>query len=202
MDSLKQELGDTITPVCLDLANWRETSDKLKSFCDDVDFLINNAAFCVINTIDNQQEEDLNRILDVNVKAPINLIRLVSAGMKRRKFGSIVNVSSVAGIAALDLHCAYGSSKAALDMVTKVAAKELGPFNIRVNSVNPTVVWTQMGALGWNEPKKKETMIAKIPMGRFVEVSEVIEPILFLLSSRSSMINGIMMPIDGGFVAC
>lgn len=203
LDSLKDELKEyEVTTVQVNLANWDETCQKLGKICEDVDFLVNNAGYAqgLVPIID-QTEEELDHTLAVNLKAPINLIRLVGPGMKERRFGSIVNISSVAGIAALDGHLAYASSKAALDMVTKISAKELGPFNVRVNSINPTVVWTDMGRLGWSEPAKKEAMISKIPLGRFVGVDEVVGPIIFLLSDQSAMINGVMLPIDGGFVA-
>lgn len=146
-------------------------------------------------------EADIDNILNVNLKAPINLMRLVSPGMKERKFGAIVNVSSVASLAALKGHIVYSASKGGLDMVTKVGAYELGPHNVRVNSVNPTVVLTPMSDEYWSEPTKKAEMTSKIPMGRFVEIDEVVNPIVFLLSDSASMMNGTILPIDGGFIA-
>lgn len=201
LDSLREELGDHVETVCVDLGNWEATEAKLASACKHVDYLVNNAGYAYCCPLDQVPRNEVDKTFDINLKAPINLIRLVAAGMKERRSGSIVNVSSVAGLLALDEHIIYGASKAALDMVTKVSAKELGPFNVRVNSVNPTVVWTDMGRLYWSEPSKKATATANIPMGRLVEVHEVINPILFLLGDGSSMINGTMMPIDGGFVA-
>lgn len=201
--SLAEELGEpkNLRIVVVDLSDWLETNEKLTPLCDQVDFLVNNAGYAHNARVYDQPEDELDKILAINLKAPINLIRLVSPGMIGRKFGSIVNVSSVAAIAALDKHLAYASSKAAIDMVTKVSALELGPHNVRVNSVNPTVVWTEMAKSHWDKPELKLAMLNRIPMGRFVEINEVIEPILFLLSSKASMINGITMAIDGGFVA-
>lgn len=87
-------------------------------------------------------------------------------------------------------------------MITQVMALELGPHGIRVNCVNPTVVLTDMGRLGWSEPQKAKSMLDKIPMGRFAEVGEIVDAVLFLLSDRASMINGVYLPVDGGFLAC
>merc|ERR1719230_1512447 len=118
--------------------------------------------------------------------------------------GAIVNVSSQASMAALTDHTAYCTSKGALDHLTRMMALELGPKGIRVNNVNPTVVLTDLGRSAWTGPENQEKadgMLSKIPMDRFAEVPEVVHPILFLLSNRSSMINGAMLPIDGGFVA-
>lgn len=201
LESLKEELCGNLRIVAVNLGNWKETEEKLAVICGEVDYLVNNAGFAQDQSVDEVSLNNLDKTLDINLKSPINLIRLVSKGMKERRFGVIVNVSSVASIAALDDHTTYASSKAALDMVTKISAKELGKYNVRVNSVNPTVVWTQMGRKGWSDPDKKAAMIAKIPLGRFAEVQEVVGPIVFLLSSKASMISGAMLPIDGGFVA-
>ena len=75
-------------------------------------------------------------------------------------------------------------------------------FQIRVNAVNPTVVLTAMGKVGWSKPERRDPMIAKIPLGRFCEVDDVVGPILYYLSPLSNMVNGTMHPIDGGFLAC
>lgn len=203
LTSLSEDLGspENLITVVVDLSQWDQITSKLGELSKQVDYLINNAGYSHNNRVHQQEEHELDMIFAVNLKAPINLIKLVSPGMMERRTGSIVNVSSVASLAALDEHLAYASSKAALDMVTKISAKELGPHNVRVNSVNPTVVWTQMARSHWDEPEKKASMMSRIPMGRFVEIAEVIDPIIFLLSSKSSMVNGITLPIDGGFVA-
>ncbi|CAG5089111.1 Similar to DCXR: L-xylulose reductase (Bos taurus) [Cotesia congregata] len=93
------------------------------------------------------------------------------------------------------------SQVVAEDLIKRKASGKLGPHNIRVNAVNPTVVLTAMGKLGWGDPEKARSMTEKIPLGRFAEVDEVIDPIVYLLSDRSSMINGVALPIDGGFLA-
>lgn len=99
-------------------------------------------------------------------------------------------------------HTVYCASKGAVDAFTRAAALELGPYNIRVNCVNPTVILTDMGKLGWSDPKVAEPMIQKIPLRRFGEVREVVDAVLYLLSDRSSMVTGTCLPVDGGFLAC
>lgn len=203
LDSLKEELKNKtkLTTVCVDLGNWKETDKKLSEICKNVDFLVNNAGYGHNCPLDEMPEDELDKVMNINLKAPINLMRMVAPGMKARRFGSIVNVASTAGIAAIKEHMSYAASKAGLDMVTKIGAVELSPFNIRVNSINPTVVWTPLSAKYWSIDNRAEVMKSKIPMNRLVELREVVEPILFLLSESSSMISGIKMPIDGGFVA-
>jgi len=105
-------------------------------------------------------------------------------------------------MAALKDHTLYCGTKAALDMISRVMALELGKHKIRVNCVNPTVVMTEMGKLGWSDPFKADPMLAKIPMGRFAEVEDVVNSVMFLLSDKSAMINGAALPVDGGFLGC
>lgn len=99
---------------------------------------------------------------------------------------------------ALTDHTLYCASKAALDAVTRNLALELGPKKIRVNSVNPTVVLTEMGRLGWSDEARAAPMLARIPMRRFAEVQEVVDAVLYLCSDRASMIHGVCLPVDGG----
>lgn len=101
------------------------------------------------------------------MKTTINLTQFVSTGLKlRKKGGSIVNISSQAASAGLENHAVYCATKGAIDAFTRAAALELGPYNIRVNCVNPTVIMTDMGRLGWSDPAKADPMIAKIPLRR------------------------------------
>ncbi|RWS01900.1 L-xylulose reductase-like protein [Leptotrombidium deliense] len=123
--------------------------------------------------------------------------------ISRKKFGcSIVNVSSQASMAALKDHLIYGATKAAVDQLTRTMALELGEHQIRVNAVNPTVVWTDMAKVGWSDPVKAKNMTDRIPLHRFAEVEDVVHAIIFLLSDKADMITGTCLPIDGGFTAC
>jgi NAD(P)-dependent dehydrogenase (short-subunit alcohol dehydrogenase family) len=101
----------------------------------------------------------------------------------------------------LDDHLSYSASKAALDAVTRALCVELGPFGIRVNSVNPTVTLTPMAVMAWSDPVKREPALKAIPLQRFAEAAEVAAPILFLLSDAASMISGVCLAIDGGYMA-
>ena len=96
---------------------------------------------------------------------------------------------------------AYDVSKAALDMVTKQYAVELGPHQIRVNSVNPTVLLTDMGREHWRDPARADRLKSLTPMGRFCEVHECVGPIMYLLSDLSTMVNGAAHPIEGGLLS-
>ncbi|GLV32942.1 uncharacterized protein CBL_08996 [Carabus blaptoides fortunei] len=200
LDSLQDEVPG-IETICVDIQNWNETRNSLKTL-GHVDCLVNNAAVAQLSPFLEIKPEEFDQSFSVNVKAVINISQYIARDWLHTSTpGVIVNLSSQASQAALKDHAVYCATKSALDSLTRVMALELGPHNIRVNCVNPTVIMTEMGKLGWSDPAKAEPMKAKIPLGRFGEVHEVVDAVLFLLSDRSSMITGVALPVDGGFLA-
>jgi L-xylulose reductase len=143
-----------------------------------------------------------DKVISINARGSLLVIKYAAASMIRLgKGGSIVNVSSQASLVALSGHLSYGSSKAALDNITRVCALELGTHNIRVNSVNPTVVMTKMAASYWGRPEIAEPFLDQMPLHRWATLDEIAAPITFLLSDDASMITGVSLPIDGGYTA-
>ena len=204
LDQLKSE-HPQVEIICIDIGNWNETKEAISKHAGPIDLLVNNAAYAKLTPVVGAAvtEQECNDHFDVNVKGIINITQIVAQGMiDRKNGGSIVNVSSQAGLVALKDHLVYCASKAAVDSLTKVFALEYGPFNIRTNAVNPTVTMTDMAKVGWSEKEKADAMLSKIPLGRFAEVPEVVDAIVYLLSDKSSMINGTLIPIDGGYTAC
>ncbi|XP_043483853.1 L-xylulose reductase [Leptopilina heterotoma] len=200
LDNLKAE-NPKIETICADLKDWNATRRIVQSVLP-IDLLVNNAGVALLKPFLEATSEDFDLTFDVNVKAVMNISQIVAKDLIQRKMpGSIVNLSSQASEAALKNHTVYCASKGALQMLTRNMALELGPHKIRVNSVNPTVVLTEMGRLGWSNPEKAQEMLHKIPLGRFAEVDEVVDAVVFLLSDFSSMINGIALPVDGGFLS-
>jgi L-xylulose reductase len=149
------------------------------------------------------QDTDIDvfdKVISINARGSLLVIKHVAPGMiDRGRGGSIVNVSSQASLVALSGHISYGSSKAALDNITRVSALELGKHNIRVNSVNPTVVMTEMSAYYWGRPDIGPAFLEQMPLGRWATEDEIAAPISFLLSDDASMITGVSLPIDGGY---
>ena len=144
-----------------------------------------------------------DKVISVNARGALLVIKYASQSMIRLgKGGSIVNVSSQAALVALRGHISYGSSKAALDNITRVSALELGKHNIRVNSVNPTVVMTEMSAFYWGRPEIGEPFLNQMPLHRWATEDEIAAPIVFLIGDGASMITGVSLPIDGGFTCC
>jgi len=143
--------------------------------------------------------EEFDRIMNINLKAVMNVSQVVAKSLiARGSPGSIVNVSSLAAVRAFDSRAIYGSLKAALDQLTRVMCLELGPHQIRVNTVNPTVVLTDMGR-HWETSPQGAALKERTPLRSFADVSEIVGPTLFLLSDAASMISGDILVVDGGF---
>jgi NAD(P)-dependent dehydrogenase (short-subunit alcohol dehydrogenase family) len=167
-----------------------------------VDILINNAGIQIAEDTEKLAVADFDKVLAVNLRGAF----LCAQGALRHfldsgRGGSIVNVSSQASLVALEGHISYGSSKAALDNITRVSALELGRYNIRVNSVNPTVVMTPMSAWYWGREDIEGPFLTAMPLGRWATEDEIAAPITFLLSDGASMISGVSLPVDGGYSA-
>lgn len=143
-----------------------------------------------------------DQVIATNARGALLVIKYTSASMIRLgRGGAIVNVSSQASLVALRGHVSYGSSKAALDNITRVSALELGQYGIRVNGVNPTVVMTPMSAWYWGREDVQGPFLAAMPLGRWATEDEIAAPIVFLLSDGASMITGVSLPVDGGFTS-
>lgn len=200
LDELKKEYSN-IKTIAVDLSDWKATRDALSAINEEeIHGLVNNAGIAIIKPYDELTEKDYDDLFNVNLKAIFNVSQTLA---KRMKAGaSIVNVSSLASLAAFPGHSLYSASKSAVDSLTRSMALEYGTRNIRCNSVNPTVILTRMGIENWSDPVKADPIKALIPLHRFGQVDEVVDPVCYLLSDKSSFITGHCLPIDGGYTAC
>jgi len=197
LSQLADETG--ASPVPFDLTS----DDEIRAAVADLEVwgVVNCGGFG--GEIATPQDTDIavfDKVISVNARGSLLVIKHVTPGMiARGRGGSIVNVSSQASLVALSGHISYGSSKAALDNITRVSALELGRYNIRVNSVNPTVVMTEMSAFYWGRPDVGPPFLEQMPLGRWATEDEIAAPISFLLSDDASMITGVSLPVDGGY---
>ncbi|XP_015275841.1 PREDICTED: L-xylulose reductase isoform X1 [Gekko japonicus] len=199
LDGLQKECPG-IQTLCVDVGDWEATEAALNKV-DDIDLLVNNAGIALLQPFLEVTKDAFDRSFSVNLRAALQISQIVARKLIARGApGAIVNVSSQASQRAVLDHTVYCSTKSALDMLTKTMAQELGPHKIRVNSVNPTVVLTEMGRRNWSDPQKAAAMTSRIPLGRFAEVADVVNSILFLLSDQSNMTTGVVLPVDGGFL--
>lgn len=199
LDSLKREVPSIETRL-LDIIDWDKTRRVVEEI-GPIDMLVNNAAIVKRTPFFDVTKDELDALHGVNFRAAFNITQVVTKGMvSRGTGGAVVNISSITGIRTTLNRSSYGTSKAALDMLTLALAKELGPKKIRVNSVNPTVIMNDRGMGNWSDPNLKAAALARTPIGRFAEVGDIVNAVVFLLSDKASMINGVILPVDGGIL--
>jgi glycerol dehydrogenase len=174
---------------------------EAEAFLGDVDILVNNAGVALTAPIEEVTEADWDATLDVNVKAAFFLSKAIGRGMLARGRGRIINIASQAALGALQDHAAYCASKAAIVALTKVFAIEWGHRGVMSNAIAPTVILTPLGTRVWGDPAKSEPMLAKIPIHRFGQPSEIAAVVAFLASDLASLMNGDVVSVDGGYSA-
>lgn len=166
-----------------------------------LDVLVNNAGILAAGGLLDIDMEQFDRVLNTNLRAVVVLTQLAGPHLIKSQ-GSIVNVSSVAGLRSFGGYLSYGVSKAALDQFTKIVALEMAAHNVRVNSVNPGVVVTEIHKRGGMSDEAYaqylEHSTKTHAMGRVGNVYEVSETIAFLASASAGFITGACVPIDGG----
>ena len=202
LDTLKAECPSVETVTC-DLADWEATRAAVEAL-GPVNCLINNAAVTNHKPFLDATSADFDNMFSVNLKAALNVSQVVARGMVARgEGGIIVNISSISSLRPIVDHAVYCAAKAGLDHLMRVMTLELGPHGIRVNCVNPILVpATDIGKRAFLSPEKAEQVLKGIPLGRFAELEDVVNAVLFLLSDKASLISGITLPVDGGFTAC
>jgi 3-oxoacyl-[acyl-carrier protein] reductase len=161
-----------------------------------VDILINNAGIAQVMPFALIEEEDWDRLMDVNVKGTFLVTKAFIRGMIRRKHGAIVNMSSLAGVRLLDVPVHYAASKSAITGFTLALAREMARYNIRVNAVVPGLL---DGGVSLNVPQaQQEHYKTFCTLSRAGKPEEVAEMVAFLASDRASYINAQCILIDGG----
>ncbi|XP_032178080.1 carbonyl reductase [NADPH] 2-like isoform X2 [Mustela erminea] len=190
-----------IETVCVDLGDWEATERALGNV-GPVDLLVNNAATLQTQPFLEVTKHVFDRTFNVNLRSVVQVSQIVARGLIQRGVpGSIVNVSSMVAHVTFPNLAVYSSTKGAMTALTKVMAAELGPYKIRVNSVNPTVVPTAMSQKVLTDPDFARKLKERHPLRKFAEMEDVVNSILFLLSDRSASTSGSGILVDAGYLA-
>lgn len=184
----------------LDLAD----KDSVKKYIENIknkqiDILINNAGVNWPGNTGELTDDNIEDTIEINLISPIRLINSVANGMKKRKWGRIVNISSIFGIVARERQILYCATKHGLNGLTNALALELGPYNILVNSICPGFTDTELTKR--NSRQKNDSITDSIPLGRFADPSEIAQLVSFVISEKNTYMNGSVIVIDGGFCA-
>ena len=181
-----------------DVQSVNDTIKRVEEELGPISILVNNAGLIRDQLLFRIRDKDWEELLNVNLKGAFNTMRAVSRGMAKRRYGSIVNVSSVVAFTGNAGQSAYVAAKAGLIGLTKSIARELGPRGVRANVVAPGYIETQMTADLTDEIREK--MLAQISMGRLGKPEEVASVIHFLVGSGARYVNGQTIIVDGGMV--
>jgi 3-oxoacyl-[acyl-carrier protein] reductase len=194
----KQQGYEVITK-CIDITNSEKLTEILEELANQfggIGILVNNAGITRDKLMIQMDDEDFDKVINVNLRAAFTATRIAARSMVRNKFGRIVNISSVAGVIGQAGSTNYAASKAGLIGMSKSIAREVGKKNVTSNCIAPGFIQTDMTAV--LPDAVKEGALAFIPVKRFGNVEDVAKAVAFLASDDSGYITGQVLGVDGG----
>ena len=200
-DTAAQEIGGGAQGFACDIADIAQVNTMVesveKSF-GSLDILVNNAGLTRDNILLRLKDDDWDSVIDTNLRGAFATIRAATRGMMKRRWGRIINLSSVVGLIGNKGQSNYAASKAGLIGLTKSVAKEFASRNILANVIAPGFIETDMTAA--MTPEARATMSAQIPLERLGTPQDVANAVAFLASEQAAYITGQVLVIDGGLV--
>ena len=198
------EAGGEAIFIRLDVTSetdWEQAVETVVSRFGKLDVLVNNAGIYHKAGVEATTGEEWDRVMAVNATGPFLGTRAVIPAMRDAGGGSIVNISSTAGLVGSPISAAYTASKGAVRLLTKSTAIQYAADGIRANSVHPGSIDTDMLAGVYPDPEERRARLSRIPLGREAQADEVAYGVLFLASDESSFMTGSELVIDGGSTA-
>lgn len=199
---LSKQTGTAVRPIYFDIRDSTSVKNAVMNIYKEsgsIDILVNNAGICTESLFLMTSIEKMKELFDVNFFSLLGLTQIVIRYMRKNSSGSIINIASVSGIQNEIGRLAYGSSKAALIFSTRTLAMELGQYGIRVNSISPGFIDTDL----WKNRDKtlKEKVLAETPIQRQGRTEDIARAVIFLAGDDASYITGTNLIIDGGRIA-
>lgn len=202
-DAIRAATGVRVESTAADMAR-RTDLDRVAGEAVDrlgrVDILVNNAGWNIPQAIDEIRDEDWNYLVELNLTSVMALTRAVVGGMKERRWGRVIHISSIMGLASTPKRNAYSATKAALIGLCQASALDLGPFGITVNCLAPGPIATEMPMSILSKPQQ-DALAARTALGRWGTPEELAGPALLLASEAGRYITGTCLVVDGGAVA-
>jgi NAD(P)-dependent dehydrogenase (short-subunit alcohol dehydrogenase family) len=197
-----EEIGPNALVVACDVSRWEAVeamTETVVAQLGRIDIVVNNAGICERATIEELTPEQWDRLIAVNLKGPFLVCKAAVRYMKAQDSGRIINISSIAGkIGGLMVGLHYTASKGGVLALTKGLARELAPHNITVNSVCPSMVDTEMGAIF--DKVEKEDYLKSVPLRRLATSKDIASAVVYLASDAASYVTGEVIDVNGGTV--
>lgn len=194
-----EEAGGKATAVQCNISDFEAAKEFFANVVKEygkIDILVNNAGITKDNLMMKMSEEEFQSVIQTNLTGTFHGVKFVTRPMMKQRQGRIINIASVSGVIGNMGQANYSASKAGVIGLTKAAAKELASRNITVNAVAPGFVATEMTDV--LSDSVKEAAVATIPLGRFGEVEDIAETVVFLASDKAKYITGQVICVDGG----
>ena len=194
-------IGNGACGFATDVANTGEVTrlvEEVEQAFGALDILVNNAGVTRDNVLFRLKDDDWDAVLDTNLRGPFAAIRAAARGMMKRRWGRIINITSVVGLTGNKGQANYAASKAGLIGLTKSVAKELASRNVLANAIAPGFIETDMTAA--MTPEAQRELAAQIPLGRLGAPGDIAALAAFLASEHAAYITGQVFVVDGGMV--
>jgi NAD(P)-dependent dehydrogenase (short-subunit alcohol dehydrogenase family) len=202
-EELANETGNCVEPLVADVGNRPEAEQLARDVTarlGKVDILVSNAGWNIPQPVDAIRDEDWDALVELNVTSSMVLSRALSLGMKERRWGRILYISSIMAMASTGDRVTYSTTKAALHGMVKANALHLGPFGVTVNCLAPGPFATEMPMSILSE-QQKQSFAARTAVGRWGQPAELAPAALLLASDAGSYITGSIVVVDGGATA-
>jgi NAD(P)-dependent dehydrogenase (short-subunit alcohol dehydrogenase family) len=203
-DEIALSTGRNILPLAVDVtvrSSVEHMVEQVERVLGRIDILVNNAGVNIRGPIEELSEDDWDAVVDTNLKGPWLCCRAVAPVMKSRKWGRVINVSSMLAKISLPGRTPYASSKGGLTLLTKTLALEWAKDGINVNALCPGPFATEINTPLLNDPAARAQMEANVPLARWGDPAELGPAAVFLASEASSFMTGATLFIDGGYTA-